>query len=87
MTLSFPNQSRSLDAKRNLIRFWGYDSALEISFFIEVGALRKLNPPTESLEAGCLDAFDAVRERIHESARKAYARGHHGPYLLVAADF
>ena len=31
MTLDFPNESRSYDAKRNLVRFWGYDSALEIS--------------------------------------------------------
>ena len=87
MTLNFPNGSRSYDASRNLIRFWGYDSALEISFFVEVGALYKLNPQTRNVEAGYLEVFDAARDRIHETARKAYSRAGKGAYLLAAADF
>jgi hypothetical protein len=87
MTLNFPNESRSFDARRNLVRFWGYDSALEISFFVEAGALCKLNPKTRTGEAGYLDAFDAARDRIHETARKAYSRARKGTYLLAAADF
>jgi hypothetical protein len=87
MTLNFPNGSRSYDARRNLIRFWGYDSALEISFFLEVSALCKLNPQTSNLEAGYLEAFDAARDRIHETARKVYSRARKGAYLLAAADF
>jgi hypothetical protein len=87
MTLNFPNGSRSYDARRNLIRFWGYDSALEISFFVEVSALYKLNPQTRNVEAGYLEAFDAARDRIHETARKAYSRARKGAYLLAAADF
>ena len=87
MTLSFPNGSRSYDGRRNLIRFWGHDSALEISFFVEVGALHKLNPQTRNVEAGYLEAFDGARERIHETARKAYTRARKGAYLLAAADF
>lgn len=88
MTLNFPNESRSFDARRNLIRFWGHDSALEISFFVQVDALFKLNPQTRNLEAGFLEAFDAVRDRIHEAARKVYSpRAHKDAYLLVAADF
>ena len=88
MTLNFPNESRSFDARRNLIRFWGHDSALEISFFVQVDALFKLNPQTRNLEAGFLEAFDAVRDRIHEAARKVYSpRARKDVYLLVAADF
>ena len=87
MTLNFPNGSRSYDARRNLIRFWGYDSALEISFFVEVSALHKLYPLTRTVEAGYLEAFDAVRDRIHETARKVYSRACKGVYLLAAADF
>ena len=87
MTLNFPNGSRSYDARRNLIRFWGYDSALEISFFLEVSALRELNPQTSNVEAGYLEAFDAARDRIHETARKVYSRARKGAYLLAAADF
>lgn len=87
MTLNFPNASRSYDATRHLVRFWGYDGALEVSFLVEVSALRKLMPQMSSLEAGCLEAFDAMRERILEAARKAYGRTGGGPYLLAAADF
>ena len=87
MTLNFPNESRSYDVRRNLIRFWGYDSALEISFFLEVGALHKLSPQTVGMEVGCLEAFDAARDRIHETARKVYSQARKGAYLLAAADF
>ena len=33
MTLNFPNLSRSYEARQNRVRFWGYDSAREITFF------------------------------------------------------
>ena len=87
MALSFPNQSRSYDPSRNLVRFWGYDSALEIPFFVEAGALCKLKPGTKKAEAEYLEAFDALRERIHEAARKAYARTRDDAYLLSEGDF
>lgn len=87
MTLNFPNGSRSYDAKRNLIRFWAYDSALEISFLVEVSALHKLNPQTRNVEAGYLEAFDGARDQIREIARKVYSRTRQGTYLLAAADF
>jgi len=87
VTLNFPNASRSYDETRNLVRFWGYDSALEISFFVEASALCKLMPQTRNLESDCLEAFDAAREHILEAARKVYARGRRGAYLLAASDF
>lgn len=87
MSLNFPNQSRSYDAARKLVRFWGYDSALEISFFVEAGALYKLNPETSEVEGGLLETFDAERNRIHEAASKVYSRGRTGSYLLAAEDF
>ena len=87
MALNFPNRSRSYDARKSLIRFWGYDSALEISFFVEVKALNKLNPQMKNVEAGYLEAFDAARDRIHETARKVYWRACEGAYLLASADF
>jgi len=87
MTLNFPNRSRSYDARRNLVRFWGYDGALEITFFVEVSALCSLNPRTRNLEAGYLETFDSARDRIHETARKVYARARKGVCLLAAADF
>lgn len=87
MTLNFPNGSRSYDARRNLVRFWGYDSALEIAFFVEVGALRKLRPQTSNAETGYLEAFDAARDRILDTACKVYSRGRKDAYLLSASDF
>lgn len=87
MTLNFPNGSRCYDARRNLVHFWGYDSALEISFFVEVSALCKLIPQMRNVEAGYLEAFDAAQDRIHETARKVYSRAGKGAYLLAAADF
>ena len=87
MTLSFPNRSRSYDARRKFVRFWGHDSALEISFFVEVNALHKLNPQMRDLEAGYLETFDAARDQIYEAAQKIYSRGLKDAYLLSAANF
>ena len=87
MTLNFPNASRCYDERRHLVRFWGYDSSLEISFFVDVGALHKLNPQVVNAEAGYLEAFDAAREQIHERARKAYSRSRKEAYLLDSTDF
>jgi hypothetical protein len=86
MTLNFPNHSRSYDAKRNVVRFWGYDSALEVSFLVDVSALCAPDQQSCNVEARSLDAFDAARDRIHEAARMVYSGAHKGTYLLVAAD-
>ncbi len=89
MPLNFPNPSRSFDAKRKRVRFWGYDSAIEIAFFVEADALRKLCPQMSDVEAGFLMAFDAERTRIYEVATKVYRRGSNGSYAytLAADDF
>lgn len=89
ITLAFPNKSRSFDSKRNRVRFWGYDSAIEISFFLDADALEKLNPEMGVAEAGILKAFDAARERIQEVADKVYSRDREKSYAytLAAEDF
>ena len=92
MTLNFPNQSRSFDAKGNRVRFWGYDSAMEISFFIEAAAIRKLKPQSDKapeIESEILQVFDLARDRIYTVAEKVHARAHKGSYAhtLTAADF
>ena len=86
MVLNFPNRSRSFDARGNLVRFWGYDSALEIPFFVEASALSGLDPQSPGMETACLGEFDAALDRIHDAARKVYKRGRKGSYLLAAAD-
>lgn len=92
MTLNFPNESRSFDATRNRVRFWGYDGAIEISFFVEADALQKLGQPgleSSGVEAAILRVFDAARTRIYEVADQVYSRGRDGTYChsLSAADF
>ena len=87
MTLSFPNQSRSFDATRRAVRFWGHDSAMEASFYVSGDALKRIHPGMQFDEAGLLGAFDANRELIYAAATKVYKRGHKGSYDLIEADF
>ena len=89
LTLNFPNLSRSFDATRQRVRFWGYDRAIEILFFVEAAALQKLDPDMNGTEDGILRTFDAALERIHAVADKAFVRGRKGchAYSLAAKDF
>jgi Protein of unknown function (DUF1488) len=87
MTLNFPNQSRSYDATLRAVRFWGHDGAMEASFYVTEGALKRIQPDLRSDEAELLRAFDLHRVLIQMVAAKAYRRGRKGSYELIAADF
>jgi hypothetical protein len=87
MTLNFSNPSRSYDETRTCVRFWGYDGALEVTFFMEKDALKRISPGTRQSEAAFLTAFDRNREHILEVASKVYSRGRKGSYTLTASDF
>jgi Protein of unknown function (DUF1488) len=87
MPLTFPNRSRSYDATRHAVRFWGYDSAMESSFFVTADALLRMQPGTKLDESGLLGAFDANRDLICATAARVYARGRKGSYDVVASDF
>lgn len=87
MPLAFPNQSRSYDRTRDAIRFWGYQNAMEYSFFVATAALRRMQPHLQGSETSLLDAFDANRELIYEVAARVHARGPRGSYELLATDF
>jgi hypothetical protein len=86
MTINFPNRSRSYDATRRAVRFWGYDRSMESSFFIMEDALRQMQPDLQSDAIDILHAFDVNRERIYSIAAKVYARGRRGTYDLNAVD-
>ena len=75
MMLRFPNPSRSFDASKSRISFWGYDSAIEVSFYIDAATLKHLSPDMNEVESGFLLTFDAEREHIYEMANRAYMRG------------
>jgi hypothetical protein len=87
MSLSFPNLSRSYDAVRRRVRFWGHDSAMEVPFFLEEGALFRINPKTLNSEQAMLSTFDERREQINAVARKVHAIDRRSFYVLVATDF
>jgi hypothetical protein len=87
MALSFPNSSRSYDATRRAVRFWGHDSAMETSFFVTEDALRRVQPSTAFDQNVALRVFDLNRPLIYATAAKVYARGRKGSYDLVSSDF
>lgn len=85
--LSFPNQSRSYDATRRSVRFWGHNDTMEASFYVTGDALKQIQPNMQFDEIGLLGAFDANRDLIRVAAAKVYARGHKGSYDLFTTDF
>jgi Protein of unknown function (DUF1488) len=86
MTINFPNCSRSYDATRGVVRFWGYDRSMESAFFLMEEALQKLQPDLQFEEDDVLRAFDCNRDRIYAAAAKVYARGRRGSYDINVAD-
>jgi hypothetical protein len=86
MSIHFPNASRSYDATRRGVRFWGHDSAMERSFVISAFALQQLQPNVLIEENALLQAFDTHRDRICEIAAKLYARGPRSFYEVEEAD-
>lgn len=87
MSLAFPNPSRSFDETRDAVRFWGYDSAIECSFFVTRGALERLVPSLSPDRSNLLAAFDTNRELICKAAARVYSRGRRGSYELDVSDF
>ena len=85
--IEFPNFSRSYDRTRHAVRFWGHDSAMEMSFFMTEAALKRIQPQMSFDGAGLLHAFDVHRDLIYATAARVYARGHKGSYDLVSDDF
>jgi hypothetical protein len=68
--IDFPNHSRSYDLTRRAVRFWGHDSAIEASFFINEDALRRIQPDARPDESGFLKAFDSNRDLICAAAAR-----------------
>ncbi len=87
MALAFPNASRSFDAERRAVRFWGHESQFEFTFYIDVDALHRLSPQSTNDEASLLRAFDANRSRIEIAAGHAHSRGRQSFYHLPASAF
>lgn len=71
--LSFPNPTRDFVPAKNWVHFTGYDTVKEISFFLEVAALTKLQPQLAETERDILQAFDDARPRIQKVASQVYS--------------
>jgi hypothetical protein len=86
MSLSFPNPSRSYDPDWRRIRFWGHDSAMEVSFFLEEDAIFILRPNTKYTEEAILAAFDDAKERIFAVAAKVYTPRRRRSFYTLTGD-
>jgi len=89
MPLEFPNTSRSFEVSKKRVRFWGYDQAIEITFFVHTETLAKIDPGLGSSEQELLQAFDSAIESIHGVARRTYKRSkrHSYAHVLSMSDF
>ncbi|MES9834222.1 MAG: DUF1488 family protein [Candidatus Thiodiazotropha sp. DIVDIV] len=63
MSVKFPNPSHSFEVDGNQVCFWGYDNVIEIVFYVEEDATKKLCSGLSDTEAGFLKAFDSVRKK------------------------
>ena len=82
MKLNFPNPSRSYDACRHCVNFWGYDNAREIAFAVNDSVISNLSPDVGSGELAVLAAFDRHREQILTLARSVYVAGPQARYTI-----
>jgi hypothetical protein len=60
---------------------------MEVSFFVNEDALKRLEPSSQPTESALLHAFDSHRDLIYAAAAKAYRRGRKGSYELTLAEF
>ncbi|MFM0214534.1 DUF1488 domain-containing protein [Paraburkholderia strydomiana] len=80
--LNFPNPSRSYDASRRCVCFWGNDSSREITFMVGHAMLRNLKPGLGSDERSVLGAYDEFREKVLEIAKRQYVAGPQNRYSI-----
>ena len=64
----FPNASRSYDATRVAVRFWGYDQSMEIPFFIGAEVLARISQIAVLLP-GLLRASNREFQDLHGERR------------------
>ena len=72
MALNFPNPSRSYDASRHCVCFWGYDGAREVAFQVTDTVLSLLSHGAAFEETAFLDTSDRYRDPILTMARDIY---------------
>ncbi|CAN7161222.1 DUF1488 domain-containing protein [Pararhizobium sp. LjRoot235] len=87
MTLSFPNSARSYDEAKMRVRFTGYDGMFEVKFFVTADVLAKGLVLRTAAERDYLDAFDKMRPKILDVAKRAYNAKRQAMVLLDLSNF
>lgn len=87
MTLSFPNSARSYDETKMRVRFTGYDGMFEVKFFVTADVLAKGLVARTSSERDYLDAFDRMRVKILDVAKRTYDSHRQATVLLDPSNF
>ena len=83
MTLTFVNPERKVDERNRYIRFWASDGAKEVACYLDIAALKVLNPHMTDVDSEFLEEFDKSLDRIHEVTRRVYSRSGKGAYVCT----
>ncbi len=88
MALTFPEQIRGWDTRRNLVNFPGEEDGNAVACAISKEALIDHFGAGKGSKQACLAAFDRWHTPIRQKASDKYAaQGHAGTILLRRADF
>jgi Protein of unknown function (DUF1488) len=71
MALNFPNRSRSYDATRRAVRFWGHDGPMEAAFFVSA---EQIDPCCDRLDRRQIDMVPGPREFLACLCERGTAR-------------
>ncbi|HEY0123303.1 MAG TPA: DUF1488 domain-containing protein [Rhizobium sp.] len=87
MAIAFPNSARSYDEAAQRVRFLGHDGMFEIRFLLDIDVLANGSSPSRASESDYLDAFDRLRTKILDVAKRVYTSRRKNPIILKLADF
>ena len=87
VSLNFPNAIRSYNVSNRDITFWGHDSAIEITFVIELFALQMVRGDMSTDEQALCQTFDQNIKLIHAIAKRVYDKMKGGFHRLTVNDF
>ena len=88
MALTFPQQTRDWDLRKNIIDFRGEDGGKPIPCAISMGALIDHFGAGKGGKQACLAAFDRWHIAIEQKASEKYAtQDRTSPLLLRRIDF
>ena len=85
MSLDFPNPIFNFSDANLGITFWGHDTALEITFFIDLSALQFMQGNKSTYEKVLCETFNQNINLIHATAKRKYKK-QKGNYIRLTVD-